>query len=41
MLSTFMDSGKEVRYAKFANTINGIDLENDVDIDLLKKMVDI
>lgn len=38
-LSKYMDSNHEVEIAKFANTIKGLDLDKDVDIELLREFV--
>lgn len=39
-LQMFLDSGKEVSIAKFANRLAGLDLETDIDMELFRRMVD-
>lgn len=39
-LETFLDSGKEVSIAKFANRLAGLNLETDIDMELFRRMVD-
>jgi hypothetical protein len=39
-IETFLDSGKEVSVAKFANVVKGLNLETDVDINMLRNFVD-
>lgn len=39
-ISRFLDQTKEVSFAKFANVIDGVNLDTDIDIGLLEKFVD-